>query len=255
MYNYSTSTGEKFTFPDSLDDITLQTYIDYVQLTEPTKPKELAEIERLSQEMNDAEGEQEIAKAQDEFDAATAAITDKIMYKKIYPFYARVVAHFADGLTEEVILGGKKQGDGMNLGNLTYLYHNIVKMLNNPPEPVYSPAIVDKDGETWYLPQRYMEKAKLIEFAEASQFEENMQNLKEGNWLALPKIMCVLVRKGGELYSDKLLKREQMFLGWSLQKCLQVAFFLLKRSETSLLNLKVYTAAQDLTRLKQESNN
>jgi hypothetical protein len=100
-----------------------------------------------------------------------------------------------------------------------------------------------------------MEKAKLIEFAEASQFEENMQNLKEGNWLALPKIMCVLVRKEGELYSDKLLKREQMFLGWSLQKCLQVAFFLLKRSETSLLNLKVYTAAQDLTRLKQESNN
>jgi len=255
MYNYSTSTGEKFTFPESLEDISLRTYIDYLQLTEPTKPKELAEIERLSQEMNDADTDAELAKVQEEFDLATAAITDKIMYKKIYPFYARVVAHFSDGLTEEVILGGKKQGDGMNLGNLTYLYHKIVKMLNNPDEPDYSPAIIDNEGEIWYLPQRFMEKAKLIEFAEASQFEENLQSLAAGNWLALPKIMCVLVRKEGEIYSDRLLKREEMFLGWSLRNCLQVAFFLLRRSEISFLSLKAYMAAQDLTRLKQESSN
>jgi hypothetical protein len=255
MYNYSTSTGEKFTFPEDLDDISLQKYIDYVQLTEPTKPKELAEMERLSEALNDTDNDTQLAKVQEEFDLATAAITDKIMYKKIYPFYARVVAHFCDGLTEEVILGGKQQGDGMNLGNLTYLYHKIVKMLNNPENPEYSPAIVDADGEIWYLPNRYMEKAKLIEFAEASQFEENLQSLTAGNWLALPKIMCVLVRKKGEIYSDKLLKREEMFLGWSLKKCLQVAFFLLKRSETSFINLKAYTAAADLTRLKQESSN
>jgi len=116
-------------------------------------------------------------------------------------------------------------------------------------------VIIDNEGEIWYLPQRFMEKAKLIEFAEASQFEENLQSLAAGNWLALPKIMCVLVRKEGEIYSDRLLKREEMFLGWSLRNCLQVAFFLLRRSEISFLSLKAYMAAQDLTRLKQESSN
>jgi len=99
-----------------------------------------------------------------------------------------------------------------------------------------------------------MEKAKLIEFAEASQFEENMQNLKEGNWLALPKIMCVLVRKEGEMYSDALMKREEMFLNWSLENCLRVSFFLLKRSEISILSLRAFTQAQDLGKLKRESN-
>lgn len=254
MYNFSTSTGERFTFPQSLEDITLRKYIEYLQLVEPTKPKELEDLERLSLLLNDTEDPEEKEKIQAEFDEATAAITGKVMYKKIYPFYARVVAHFADGLSESVILGGKKYGDGMNLGHLTYLYQSVVKMLNYPPEPEYNRAIIDNDGEIWYLPERYMEKSKLIEFAEASQFEENMQDLASGNWLALPKIMCVLVRKEGELYSDKLLKREEIFLGWSLDKCLSVGFFLLKRSEISLLSLKAYTAAQDLTRLKQESS-
>lgn len=255
MYNFTTSTGERFSFPQSLSDITLKQYIEYLQIVEPTKPAELAEVEKASLSLQDAEKEEDKQNAQEAFDKATEAITAKVMYKKVYPFYARVVSHFAVGLTEHQILGGKKQGDGMNLGNLTYLYQSIVKMLNSPESPEYSPCIVDKDGEIWHLPQRYMEKSTLIEYAEASQFEENLQSLQHGNWLALPKLMCVLVRKEGEMYSDKLLKREEMFLGWDLEKCLQVAFFLLRQSETSLQNFQVYTAAQDLMRLKQESKN
>jgi hypothetical protein len=99
-----------------------------------------------------------------------------------------------------------------------------------------------------------MEKAKLIEYAEASQFEANMKDLEHGNWLALPKIMCVLVRKEGEMYSDALMKREEMFMNWSLENCLKVSFFLLRRSEISILSLRAFTQAQDLGRLKRESN-
>jgi hypothetical protein len=255
MYSFTTSEGDRFSFPQSLEDITLRSYIEYLQIVEPTKPAELADIEKASLKLQDAEKEQDKQKAQEEIDEATAAVTAQVMYKKVYPFYARVVSYFADGLTEGQILGGKKQGDGMNLGNLIYLYQSIVGILNNYEEAEYSPAIVDKDGEMWYLPQRYMEKAKLIEYAEASQFEDNLQKLSQGNWMALPKIMCILLRREGEQYSDKLLKREEMFLNWDLQKCLQVAFFLLKRSETSMLSFQAYTAAQDLMRLKRESNN
>jgi len=102
---------------------------------------------------------------------------------------------------------------------------------------------------------RYMEKSTLIEYAEASQFEANLKDLDKGNFGALAKIMCVLVRKEGEMYSDKLLKREEMFLNWNLENCLKVAFFLLKRSEISQQNFLIYTAAQDLMNAKQASKN
>jgi hypothetical protein len=100
-----------------------------------------------------------------------------------------------------------------------------------------------------------MEKSTLIEYAESSQFEANLKDVQDGNWKALAKIMCVLVRKEGEQYSDNLLKREEMFLSWTLENCLKVAFFLLKRNETSQQNMLIYMAAQDLMNVKRESKN
>jgi hypothetical protein len=126
--------------------------------------------------------------------------------------------------------------------------------MNNYDEPEYTNVILVND-ELWYLPMRYMEKSTLIEYAEASQFEANLKDLDKGNFGALAKIMCVLVRKEGEMYSDKLLKREEMFLNWNLENCLKVAFFLLKRSEISQQNFLIYTAAQDLMNAKQASKN
>jgi len=254
MYNISTSVGGSFTFPQTLADIKLRQYIDFMTFVEPTKPEELKRIEETSQAFNEAESEQEKEKAGAEFDEAVNACNDIVMYRKVYPYFARVVAHFANGITEDEIIGGKKQGDGMNIGNLEYLYTSIIKMLNNYGEPEYTNVIL-VDGELWYLPLRYMEKSTLIEYAEASQFEANMKEVENGNWKALAKIMCVLVRKEGEQYSDKLLKREEMFLDWTLDNCLKVAFFLLKRNETLLQNFQVYMAAQDLMNAKRESIN
>lgn len=254
MYNISTSAGGSFTFPQTLADITLKQYIDFMTFVEPTKPDELRRIEIASQAFNEAEKPQEKEKAGAEFDEAVNACNDIVMYRKVYPYFARVVAHFANGITEEEIIGGKKQGDGMNIGNLEYLYTSVVKMLNNYEEPEYTNVIL-VDGELWYLPMRYMEKSTLIEYAEASQFEANLKDVEEGNWKALAKIMCVLVRKEGEQYSDKLLKREEMFLNWTLDNCLKVAFFLLKRNEISQQNLAIYMAAQDLMNAKQELKN
>jgi hypothetical protein len=140
------------------------------------------------------------------------------------------------------------------LGHLQFLYSCILEILNNVEEPEYS-NVIEVEGELWYLPMRYMQKSKLIEYAEASQFEANMKDLENGNWLALPKIMCVLVRKEDEMYSDALMKREEMFLNWSLENCLRLSFFWLKRSEISSQNMQAYTAAQALGRLKQASKN
>jgi len=252
MYNISTSTGISFTFPSVLADITLRQYIDFMTFVEPTMPDEFRRIEVASTAKNSADTEQEKEKAWQEFDEAVKACDDIVMYRKIYPYFARVVAHFTVGITEQQILGGKGHGDGMNVGQLEYLYSTIIRIMNQYEEPEYSNVML-VDGELWYLPERYMEKSTLIEYAEASQFEANLKDLDKGNWGALAKIMCVLVRKEGEQYSDKLLRREEQFLDWNLQSCLQVAFFLLKRSEISQQNFQIYMAAQDLMSAKQAS--
>lgn len=253
MFNISTSEGGRFTFPSELADITLRHYIDFMTFVEPTMPDEFRRIETASIARNSAETEQEKDKALKEFDEAVQACTDVVMYRKVYPYFARVVAHFAEGITEAQILG-TNGSDGMNVGQLEYLYSTIIRILNSYDEPEYTNVIM-VDKELWYLPMRYMEKAKLIEFAEASQFEANLKDLNKGNWGALAKIMCVLVRKENEPYSDKLLRREEQFLNWNLENCLKVAFFLLKRSEISQQNLQIYMAAQDLMNAKQELKN
>jgi hypothetical protein len=252
MQTYNTSEGGQFTYPESLADITLKQYIDFLNFVEPTKPQELVNIQNAYNDYynSDQKDEEDLRL---KYEAEIDKLTDRIMIKKVYPYYARVVSFFADGLTEQQILGGKKHGDGMNLGHLQFLYSRVLEILNNVTEPEYSNVIM-VDDELWYLPMRYMEKSTLIEYAEASQFEANMKDLENGNWLALPKIMCVLVRKENEVYSDALMKREEMFLNWSLENCLRVSFFLLKRSEISILSLQAYTAAQALTKLKQGLN-
>jgi hypothetical protein len=254
MFNINTSSGITFSFPQTLSDITLGQYIDFMTFVEPTKPSELIAIETASQANNEAETEQEKEKAAVDLELAVNACNDIVMYRKVYPYFARVVSHFAKGITEAEIIGGKNQGDGMNIGNLEYLYTSIVKMLNSYEEPEYTNVIL-VDDELWYLPMRYMEKSTLIEYAESSQFEANLKDVQDGNWKALAKIMCVLIRKEGEQYSDKLLKREEMFLSWTLENCLKVAFFLLKRNETSQQNMLIYMAAQDLMNVKRESIN
>lgn len=254
MFKITTSEGGSFTFPQTLADISLRQYVDFLTFVESTKPAEMIRVLEAQDALNNAVKESEKEKAQQEYEAAFAAIDDRVMYKKIYPYFARVIAHFANGITESEIIGGKKHGDGMNVGQLEHLYQMIVNMLNSPEEPEYTNVIM-VDNEIWYLPQRYMQKSKLIEYAEASQFEANLKELEHGNWKALPKVMCVLVRKENEVYSEKLLKREEMFLDWTLENCLKVAFFLQRQSERSLRNFQIYMAAQDLKNVKQESKN
>ena len=254
MFKIQTSEGGSFTFPQTLAEITLRQYIDFLTFVESTKPTELLRVLSASESLHEATKPAEKEKAQQEYDEAIEAIDDKVMYKKIYPYFARVVAFFANGITEEQIIGGKKHGDGMNVGQLEHLYQMVVTILNCPEEPEYTNVIL-VDGEIWHLPQRYMEKSKLIEYAEASQFEANLKDAENGNWKALPKIMCVLVRKEGEVYSEKLMKREEFFLDWTLENCLKVAFFLQKQSEKYQRNFQIYMAAQDLMNVKQESKN
>jgi hypothetical protein len=253
MIRYKKSTGGTFDYPHTLSDISLEKFLQFMQLVEPTKPQCLKNIDKATAKLANAETEKDKRDAEQEVNEAFAAITDLVTAKAVHPYYARVVSFFADGLTEAEILG-KDGTDGMNVQSLTALYLHTMKVLNELPDVEYS-NVIEVDKELWYLPERYMEGATVIEFAESAQFQSNAKDLAGGDWAAMAKIMCVLVRKKDEKYSQSLMKREQMFLKWNMFDVWRVAFFLSKRSEIYLLSFQSYINAQRLTKLKQELSN
>ena len=253
MMHYKDSNGNTFTAPENLRDITLQQFIDFVTLIEPSKPDLLKSIDECVQAANDelltTKEKRELSTKLDEL--IEQASDHVFMAKYVHPYYARVVS-FWTGLNEKYILG-KDGGEGMNLASLRGLYGQLMDLVNRMPEVEYS-NVIDKDEELWYLPERFMQDSTVIEFAEAAQFQANLSKVLGGDWLSMAKVMCVLVRKKGEQYSDKLLKREKMFLKWDMLNVWRVAFFLLKRSETYKHAMQCYISAHQLSKLRQELN-
>lgn len=252
MIQFNTDNGLKFDYPESLKDITLKQYLGYLELIEPTKPQLLKDVETFSlkidnaKELKDNKG-LEIAKK--EFEDTIVQIDDIYTYQYIFPYYARVVSYFS-GLQESVILG-KDGTQGMRVDHLTGLYNHLINIFNNLPEVPFDP-VIEVNDELWYLPDQFMTGSTVIEFAEAAQFQANLSKVENGEWKALAKMMCVLVKKKDEQYSDKLLKREEFFLSWNLFDCWRVAFFFLKRAERLKISLATYTNLQNLMLLKQE---
>jgi hypothetical protein len=251
MMHFKDSNGNTFTAPEHLRDITLQQFIDFVIGVEPTKPDLLKQIDEVVQAASDDMATtKEKRELSTKLDELIEQASDPLhMAKHVHPYYARVVSYWT-GMQEKYILG-KDGGEGMNLASLKGLYGQLMDLVNRLPEVEYS-NVIDKDEELWYLPERFMQDSTVIEFAEAAQFQANLAKVLGGDWLSMAKVMCVLVRKKGEVYSDKLLRREKEFLQWDMFNVWKVAFFLLKRSETYKHAMQAYISAQQLAKLRQE---
>jgi len=232
MLKVQTETGTEINIPSELKEITLKKYIEFLQFVEPTKPECLKKVDK-------AENEEERDKAISEIDSL-------VISRQIHPYYIRVICYWS----------GNNENDlqDLDVASLVWLFQYINNLLNNLPEPEYT-NVIEVNGEFWYLPERYMTDSTVIEYAESAQFQQNMKDLAAGDWLAMAKILCVLVRKQGEKYNSSLMKREKMFLDWNLSDVWRVGFFLLKRSELLQLSFQAYTNAQALSRLRQELNN
>ena len=223
MITLSTSNKDKFEYPNELKDITLKKYLDFLSLIEPTKPQVLKDIDVILQQIDEVKKEsKEYKEKVAELEVKLNSITDLVKSQHIYPYYARVVSYFS-GLTEEYILG-KDGGEGMQVKALEWLYNTVIKIFNNLPEVEYD-HIIERGDEVWYLPTQFMKDSTVIEFAETAQFIAQMQSMEAGNWFAMPKVMCVLVRKKGEQYHERLLKREKDFLEWNMLDVWRVCFF------------------------------
>ena len=109
-------------------------------------------------------------------------------------------------------------------------------------------------GKRYILPAENMEGSTVSEFAEASQFQENLSEVEGGEWLSMLDVMVVLCRPEGEKYSydkNRHELRKKLFKGLSMDKVINSAFFLLRQNVELQNNLLIYSMLQEIAQ-KQE---
>jgi hypothetical protein len=85
-----------------------------------------------------------------------------------------------------------------------------------------------------------MSQSTLQEFAEAAQYEENAQLVKDGNWEGLLNVCSVILRKEDEEYSEYVYDRNrERFKTLPLQTLYDVGFFLRQLSLNYVLGLNL----------------
>lgn len=182
---------------------------------------------------------------------AQSKILDPVYYTHIIlPYHARVVAFFT-GMPVERITGQDGQG-GMDVNQLQALYRMLVQAVETAPEENPSFDKFTHQGVTYRLPAQFMQKASVIEFAEAAQLQAQATKIKHGTWEALLDICAILCRPTGVPYDEAgYLARKELFKDLPLATVWQVGFFLLRQSAELGKDFLIYTAAHTLSRLKQ----
>jgi len=272
---------ERYTCPDTWRDIPVRTFLRYVQHIAPNFPEQLqamaeqqAIIARLEPEVkkyekkygtdaggvmrmvNDGSAPKktaayfpaiynEYASAQEQSKAL-----EKVMgigwYAKTYlPYMAATVSHFTgvplqacNGIGERFML----------VGTLEYLFEVIMKALRTEPKNE-AKQVFDIAGERYTLPDGLMKRSTLIEFAEAAQFEEAMQSVRHGDYMAMLDIAAVLLRPEGVPYSEEQYEQGRKVLEahMNMHDLYQVGFFLGRQSEkyaNAILNYMLVGATQ-----------
>jgi hypothetical protein len=151
--------------------------------------------------------------------------------KSLYPYMCKVVHHFCRAPVDAL---SKTAPD-----HLEYLYHHCIGAMRNPGEVQYKQLYLI-DGEVYKLPTKLMSQSTLQEFAEAAQYEENAQLVKDGNWEGLLNVCSVILRKEDEEYSEDVYERNRArFKTLPLQTLYEVGFFLKTLSLNYVLGLNL----------------
>jgi hypothetical protein len=235
--------GEKFEAPYKLTDIPLYRYAEYLEWREENLPQILKDLESI-------EGET-VEEIIDKRRARYEAITDK-EEQELLNFYCLEVAFWLDA--------DYKLIRKCNVEDVTHIWHLIQNGLAEEEDKDYSCFICQ--GEIYYLPERLMQSSTFEDYAEACQFEEQLAKLAKGEYKAIPNIAAVICRKKDENdnlegYEDYDYKSRAGLFNAHLtaNDALQIGFFLRRLSEKSQRAFQIYTAALNLSKLKQATKN
>lgn len=213
----------RYTYPETCEDVTIQQVIEFYRDIYPTRPA-------LMLELGEAVSEEPINEKR------VAAIEKKMQSKvwistHLYPYFVRVVHHFCRVPIETL--------QGTSPEHLEFLYHHCIGSMRNPGNLNYHRMYLI-DGEVYYLPIRLMSQSTLQEFAEAAQYEENAELIKDGNFEGLLNVCSVILRKENEEYSEGVYERNRArFKTLPLQTLYEVGFFLKTLSVNYVLGLNL----------------
>jgi hypothetical protein len=180
----------------------------------------------------------EVSKLQDEQMALVDSMTPVWYAKNMIPYMARTIEHFT-GVHYNQIMG--IEGIGMQRKAVEYLFSKISNACNPKETSEYKRSYL-VDGEVYELPDKHMENSTLIEFAEAAQFQENAGRLATGQAEALIDVISVILRKPSEQYSEAVYHRNRKtFETLTLADAMEIAFFLMKQSDSYVINFATST--------------
>jgi hypothetical protein len=215
--------NQKYAHPETCEDVIIQQVIEFYRDVYPTRPA-------LMLELSDAVSEEPINEKR------VAAIEKKMQSKvwisaHLYPYMCRVVSHFC--AIDNATLSQTSPD------HLEYLYHYCIGAMRNPGDVQYKQLYLI-DGEVYKLPTKLMSQSTLQEFAESAQYEENAEQIKDGNFEGLLNVCSVILRKENEEYSEEVYNRNRArFKTLPLQTLYEVGFFLKTLSLNYVLGLNL----------------
>lgn len=214
--------GQTFSFQVCMNwkDITLERLLSFLKKIEPQMPECLKNI------------------YDEEEEEARIKLIDKLNEDDnlaILNYQLKYIHHFSNNVSFEDI-------QNIKVSQVRGLYDMIRRGLANEPKNEYI-NVIEHVGENWYLPEKHMKNSTFIEFVESAQYEKHFRKAANGGnaWHAMPKILCILLRKKGEAFTMDVYQRERLFLKMTMDKVFNVAFFLTRLNETFGLDTLVYT--------------
>lgn len=267
-----TAQGNQYEYPTTLDDITFEQFINYLQRVLPREPKLIKDIKQsyedeavLMMERNKhterenrptkineriAEIDEEVSKIQAERQDRINSMTELDHAKYLLPYYCRVISHFT-GMPYEQIMG--IDGEGMRKDYVEALYWIIQQALEIKEEDYEYLDKFQFEADWYYLPKRFMTNSTVIEFMESAQYQSHANEIRHGHYHSMLDVIAVLAKKKGEQYNSEVYTRNKAaFLRLPMRIVTNVAFFLMRRSEVLGTSSQIFTTALRLSRLKQE---
>lgn len=255
--------GKKYQACNEWEDITLEKFINLSQITIPEKLEKLW----IASSMLNTKVEKDKKHAEEEYDNAQKAITEKD-YIKVFPeYYGEVIEQLTDIPKSIINLMHydirADLFDQLLRGFVLSLVYSAPLIMKDGSAILYEPAPIESfemDGETFYFPKSLrlygdvipMADEDVAPFAEAADIDLAIRELRRDGVMRFPLFMGIYCRKEGELYSESValsraekFKKVNMSIVWALFFCTDRLTVTLQNSiQRSLMTLQERIVSQ-----------
>lgn len=229
--------GDKYQIPESIKEIKLSKYIDFLYFVDANEPKVLKELRTIAESEAYRERMEKMTKGEE---------------KQFLQYIHKEVAFWGD--IPYLLIRKCDRRD-------VELVWSILQNNLGVREDV-SFNCFELQGDIYYMPKRMMQDSTFEDYTEACSYEEALSEVHNGVYQALFYVAAIVSRKEKssgerESFDDYNQEERAEFFKQHLSAydAFQIGFFLRRLSEQSLTDFQIFTAASTLSRLKLVTNN